>query len=171
MELVTLLLLAVFPALVIVGALSDVTTMTIPNRLSLALIVLFFPCALIAGLPLATVGWCVGVGLVALVVGMVLFALRVFGGGDAKMIAAAALWLGVEAAPTFVLWTAITGGLFAAALLVARRQAVPYVGNAPGWVGRLLAPKGDIPYGVGICLGALMAFPQSALFLAAAANA
>ena len=33
----------------------------------------------------------------------------------------------------------------------------------PGWGQRLLQPKGDIPYGVAIAAGALMAYPHSAL--------
>jgi len=168
MDLLLLVLLAVFPALVIVGALSDVATMTIPNRVSLALIVLFFPAAFLAGLPFAEVAANVGVGLAALVAGMVMFALRWVGGGDAKMIAAAALWLGVQGFPHFLLWTAVAGGLFAVLLLQARAHGQVLVGRAPRWVGRLLQPKGDIPYGVAICAGALLAFPHTALFVALA---
>jgi len=167
MDLLLLPLLAVFPALVIVGALSDVTTMTIPNRISLALIVLFFPVAFLAGMDFMSVVSHVGVGLVGLVIGMVMFALRWIGGGDAKMTAAAAMWLGVSGAPHFLLWIGVTGGLFAVFLLQARALGQPYAARAPRWVGRLLQPKGDIPYGVAICAGALMAFPHSALFATA----
>jgi len=167
MDILPFVLLAVFPALVIMGALSDVATMTIPNRISLALIVLFFPAAFLAGMPFAQVAACVGVGLVGLAVGMVMFALRWIGGGDAKMTAAAAMWLGVAAAPHFLLWTGVAGGLFAVFLLMARAHGQLIAGRAPRWVGRLLEPKGDIPYGVAICAGALMAFPHSGMFLAA----
>jgi prepilin peptidase CpaA len=34
---------------------------------------------------------------------------------------------------------------------------------APGWVARLLEPKGHIPYGVAIAIGALLAFPEADL--------
>jgi prepilin peptidase CpaA len=40
------------------------------------------------------------------------------------------------------------------------------VATGPRWVGALLEPKGDIPYGVAIAAGALLAFPSSGLFLA-----
>ena len=163
MQIAMLLMLSIFPALVIVGALSDVTTMKIPNWISLALLAAFFPAALIAGLPFSTVAMNVGVGVGALVIGMVMFALRWIGGGDAKMMAAAALWLGLDGGTQFLLWTGIAGGLFAVALLQARNYGQAYVGRAPAWVGRLLEPKGDIPYGVAICAGALAAFPASAL--------
>jgi len=170
MTLPMLLMLSIFPAFVIIGALSDITTMTIPNWVSLALLGLFFPAALLAGLPFGVVAMDVGVGVVALLIGMVMFALRWVGGGDAKMMAAASLWLGLEGMPQFLLWTAVAGGLFAVLLLQAREWGQPYVGRAPHWVGRLLEPKGDIPYGVAICAGALAAFPASALMAGVAGN-
>lgn len=170
MQILTPLLLSAFPALVIMGALRDVTTMTIPNRISLALIVLFFPAAFAVGLPFSEVASNVGVGMVALVVGMVMFALRWVGGGDAKLLAAAALWLGLPAASHFLLWTGLAGGLFAVALMQARAYCQPYASRGPRWIGRLLEPKGDIPYGVAICAGALAAFPHSALFAGFAGN-
>ena len=46
-------------------------------------------------------------------------------------------------------------------------MATPF---APAWAARLLEPKGDIPYGIAICAGALMAFPSSALLAAFAAG-
>jgi prepilin peptidase CpaA len=36
----------------------------------------------------------------------------------------------------------------------------------PAWLERLLAPAGDIPYGIAIAAGALAAFPHSALLQA-----
>ncbi|MBX7248532.1 MAG: prepilin peptidase [Caulobacteraceae bacterium] len=163
MDIVSLLILSLFPALVIVGALSDITTMTIPNWISLALIGLFFPVAFAAHLSVGEVAANVGVGVVALLIGMVMFALRWVGGGDAKMLAAAALWLGLPGVPSYLLWVTVSGGLFAVFLMQARAFGQPYALRAPAWVGKLLQPKGDIPYGVALCAGALAAFPQSAL--------
>jgi prepilin peptidase CpaA len=163
------LLLIVFPALAIVAALSDATTMTIPNWISAALVVAFFPAALAVGLPLATIGVSVALCFGALVAGMVMFALHWIGGGDAKLFAASALWLGMAGAAPFLAWTAIAGGVLAIGLLGARRMAaatgVPF--PQPAWLQRLLAPEGDIPYGIAIAAGALAAFPQSGLMLAA----
>lgn len=155
-------LLAVFPALVIVAALRDATTMTIPNWLSLALIVVFAPAAFAAGLSLQQTAICLGVGAAALALGFMLFALRWIGGGDAKLFAAAALWLGLPGALPFLVWTALAGGALALALLSARR-AVAFTGIAvrPPWLERLLTPDGDIPYGIAIATGALVAFTES----------
>lgn len=169
MDTVSLLLLGVMPALVIIAGLKDLTTMRIPNWISLTLIVFFFPTALLMGLPLTTIALHVAVGFAALVVGAGMFALRWIGGGDAKLMAAACLWLGLQGSGMFLLWTGVMGGLFCLALLFARFHSRPYLAGAPGWVVSLMEPKGDIPYGVAIAAGALMAYPASpllALFIA-----
>jgi prepilin peptidase CpaA len=163
MDTVSLILLGVMPALVIVAGLKDLTTMRIPNWISLLLIVFFFPAAFMVGLPLPTLAVHVGVGFAALVVGAGMFALRWIGGGDAKLMASACLWLGLEGSGMFLLWTGIMGGLFCLALLFARFHSRPYLAGAPGWVVSLMEPKGDIPYGVAIAAGALMAYPASSL--------
>ena len=147
-----LILLGLFPVLAIVAGLHDLTTMKIPNWISLLLIVGFFPVALMVGLSLPTVALHVAVGLLALVIGAGMFALNWIGGGDAKLIAAACLWLGVGGSGAFLLYTGVCGGGFCLLLLM---------GAAPGWVAHLMQPKGDIPYGVAIAAGALLAFPAS----------
>jgi prepilin peptidase CpaA len=160
-------LLLIFPALTIVGALRDLTSYTIPNWISGLLILGFLPAALSLGLPLPTIGLHLGVGVAALVIGMAMFALNWIGGGDAKLFAASALWLGWSASMDYLLITAVAGGILTFALLGLRSPLVrPYVLSGPGWVGRLAEPKGDLPYGVAIAVGALVAFPGSALMQA-----
>ena len=88
------LLLLIFPVLVITAALRDVTSYTIPNWISLALVAAFPVTALALGLPLNVIGLNLGVGATALAAGMGMFALGWIGGGDAKLLAAAALWIG-----------------------------------------------------------------------------
>ena len=166
MDTVTLLLLSILPCLVIMAGLRDLTTMIIPNWISGLLVLGFFPAAFMVGLAPATVALHVGVAFAALLVGMGLFAMRVIGGGDAKLMAAACLWLGLAGSGMFVLWTGIAGGAFCVVLIFARKQLHPYMLGAPGWVAHLMDPKGDIPYGVAIAAGALMAFPSSGLLTA-----
>jgi prepilin peptidase CpaA len=163
MDIVFLILLGVMPALVIVAGLKDLTTMRIPNWISLLLIVLFFPAAFLVGLPPMTLAVHMGVALAALVVGAGMFALRWIGGGDAKLLAASCLWLGLQGSGMFLLWTGMMGGLFCLTLLFARFYSRPYLVGAPGWVVNLMEPKGDIPYGVAIAAGALLAYPTSTL--------
>jgi len=163
MDSLLLLALGLMPALVVVGGLHDLVTMKIPNWISLALILLFFPVALAAGLDLTGMGVHVGVGVLALVIGMGMFALNWIGGGDAKLIAASCLWLGWSGSAMFLLWTGVAGGLFCLLLIAARRHLQIIVPSAPGWAARLLEPRGDIPYGVAIAIGALLAFPEADL--------
>ena len=155
--------LALMPALAIIGGLHDLLTMKIPNWISLTLILLFFPVAFLAGLSPANVAIHVGVGAAALFAGMGMFALRWIGGGDAKLMAATCLWLGLSGSGMFLLWTGVAGGAFCLLLIMARQYLQMVTPYAPGWASRLLEPKGDIPYGVAIAIGALMAFPGADL--------
>ena len=163
----TAALLLVFPVLVIVAALRDATSFTIPNWISLALIGAFFPAAFILGLGWPQIGLHVAAGVAALAAGMAMFALRWIGGGDAKLFAAAGLWLGWSAAVPYLFYTAVAGGALALALVSMRSGWMrAYLVNGPAWVGRLATPGESAPYGVAIAVGAMAAFPASALMLA-----
>jgi prepilin peptidase CpaA len=156
--------LLILPALAIVAALEDVTSFTIPNWISAALVLAFLPAALAVGAPWATIGLCGVVGVIALVVGMGLFAAGWVGGGDAKLLAACALWLGWPAVLSFGLTTGLAGGALTLILLALRSGWLePALAGSPAWIRRLAAQGGDIPYGVAIAAGALMTFPQGAL--------
>lgn len=161
----TTALLIVFPALAILAALSDAASMTIPNWISAVLVLAFFPAALATHMPVPQIGLSAALGFAALMVGVAMFALRWIGGGDAKLLAASVLWLGLAGAGPFLIWTAIAGGALGVALIGARKLIVfaPLPFRQPPWLERLLAPAGDIPYGIAIAAGALAAFPQSGL--------
>lgn len=153
---------AVFPALVITGALRDMVSYRIPNWISLALIAGFPLAALALGLPLQTIGLCCAVGAAGLVAGMGMFALRWIGGGDAKLFAAAALWIGWPAALPFLAVTGLAGGALAVGLMAMRSVWVrPLVASGPPWLTRLAEPGENVPYGLAIAIGALAAFPSS----------
>jgi prepilin peptidase CpaA len=164
MTLLQAALLSVFPILVIMAALTDVTSFTIPNRISALLILGFFPAALAMGRPVGEIGLDVAIFAIALLAGMAMFAAGWIGGGDAKLLAAASLWIGVAAMPDFLIVTAMAGGGLVILLVNARSSwAQPYLAAAPAWLARLATPGGDVPYGVAIATGALMAFPQTTL--------
>jgi len=164
MHLLLTLPILIFPALVITAALRDVVSYTIPNWISAALVAAFPVAALAQGLPLQTMGINLGVGVAALILGMVMFAMRWIGGGDAKLFAAPALWLGWPAVPVYLGVTGIAGGAVAVGLLSLRSPLVAgYVVNSPAWLRRLAEPGENVPYGVAIAVGGLTAFPASAL--------
>ena len=87
---ITLICLALFPAALIVAALWDLTSFTIPNWISLALVAAFAPAAFAAHPPMGVLLGCLATGGGALLLGMVMFSLGWIGGGDAKLFAAAA---------------------------------------------------------------------------------
>jgi prepilin peptidase CpaA len=165
MDILTLLVLGLMPTLMIVAGLHDLVTMKIPNWISLALVAAFPVAALLAGLTPADIGLHFAVGVAALLLGMAMFALNWVGGGDAKVMAAGCLWMGLSGSLMFLLYSALAGGVFSLALLTARKIAPSYPG-VPGWATRLLEPKGDIPYGVALAAGALLSFPASDLVAA-----
>jgi prepilin peptidase CpaA len=157
-------LLLIFPALAIVGALKDLTSYTIPNWISLALIAAFVPAALVSGAPLGQIGLCLAVGVGALVLGMGMFAAGWIGGGDGKLFAVCALWLGWPAALPFMLYTGLAGGALTFVILALRSAwLAPAVAGGPAWLRKLGTTGGDLPYGVAIAVGALAAFPHGAL--------
>lgn len=153
-----------FPALVLTAALSDAATFTIPNWIPLALLALFPVAGLAAGVALPAIGLHLAVGAAALIAGMAMFALRWMGGGDAKLIAAVALWLGWPALGAFLVYAALAGGGLAIMLLMMRSAAFqPMVALGPRWLNKLAEPGQGIPYGVAIAVGALAAFQASPL--------
>jgi prepilin peptidase CpaA len=155
----------VFPVLLVTAALRDVTSFTIPNWISAALLLAFPVAAMAGGLGWGEAAQHAAVGGAALLLGMGLFAMNWVGGGDAKLLSASALWLGLAGAPQYLLWTAVAGGGLTLALVAARTaHAVMPLPGAPSWAQTLLRPKGDVPYGVALAAGALLAFPHSTLF-------
>lgn len=157
-------LLLIFPVVMLVAALSDLLTMTIPNRLSIILVLTFGPLAVVAGLPMEAVLTHLAVGVGILVVGFLLFSIGTLGGGDAKLLAAAGLWIGVANLFTFLLYVAVGGGVLALCILLYRRLPMAAAASGPAWVVRLHGKETGIPYGIAIAGAALLTLPQTELY-------
>jgi len=153
-----ILALAAFAGLLLYAAYTDITSLTIPNWISIALTAIFIVVAPFAGLTLTDMAVHLLFGLGVLGVGFLLFQANVFGGGDAKLLAAAAVWTGSIAIIPLLTWTAMAGGALALAMLMARKVAAP-VDGWPPFVNRLLTPQTGVPYGVAIMIGGLIATP------------
>ncbi|HEX2843746.1 MAG TPA: prepilin peptidase [Candidatus Limnocylindria bacterium] len=161
-------LIAVFPLLVIVAALKDVTSFIIPNWISIGLVLAFYPAALAAGAPLGVIGAATAVGVCALLAGMAMFYAGWMGGGDAKLLAGCALWMGWPTVLPFLLAGALAGGVLALILIQMRSALLkPYLQRGPAWMGRLVSTS-DAPYGLAIAVGALIMLPRSPLLQAMA---
>ncbi len=158
-ELIKNLVLGFFAVLVIVAALKDILSFTIPNWISAALTLGFAPAALIVGVSLGAIGISFAVGLGVLVLAAGMFALGWIGGGDAKLMAAAALWVGLKGLAPFALYTGLAGGALALGLVALRSAWLrPLADAGPAWTRRLATPGEAAPYGVAIAVGALAAF-------------
>jgi prepilin peptidase CpaA len=157
-------ILGLFALLVMFASVKDLVSYTIPNWVSLGLAVGFAPAALLCGATAPQIFEAVGLGAAMLVAGMVMFALQWVGGGDAKLLATASLWLGLPGLASFLVFTALAGGALALGLLALRSAWVrPLVAAGPAWVERLATPGAAAPYGVAIAAGALAAFPHGLL--------
>ncbi|WP_181701408.1 A24 family peptidase [Chthonobacter albigriseus] len=155
-----------FPVLAAYSAASDLLTMQIPNRISLILIACFLLAAALSGLDLTTIGLHVAVAVGTLVVTFILFAIGQIGGGDAKLAAAIALWMGPEHVFPFLVYTSVFGGLLTLGFLGFRSMALPMFALREPWIARLHEKGMGIPYGIALCIGGLLIFPDTIWFKA-----
>ena len=115
-----LAIVCVFPWAMAFGGAMDLFTMTIPNRVSLLMMAGFFALCPFMGLGIEGVAWHVAAGLSMLAVTVVMFVLGWLGGGDAKLFAAGALWIGFEQLLEFTFFMTLAGGLLTLAILLFR---------------------------------------------------
>lgn len=137
---------AIFAGLLICAAISDIRSYTISNALCV-LVALSYCLYAFTGPSEASAA--VGVAGAVLIVGTGLFAANVMGGGDVKLIAAAALWAGPHYIFPFLLITALAGGMLSLAVMLRPRLYQ--------LAGRTVDTSNlDVPYGVAIAAGGIM---------------
>jgi len=156
----------VFPVAMAFAGVMDLLTMTIPNRISLALLVAF-PCAALAvEMPWSAFAWHLAAGALVLALGFLLFSLGWVGGGDAKLLAAAALWLGFDNLLSYAVLVSMLGGALALLVLSYRMFVPPLWIAQPAWAARLHDRKAGMPYGLALAGAALWVYPSTAWFVA-----
>ncbi|MDP4023550.1 prepilin peptidase [Methylobacterium sp. NEAU 140] len=154
-------ILIVFPFLMAYAAASDLLTMLIPNRISLALVAGFAALSATGLMSPAEIGLHVGAGAVVLAATFGLFALGVIGGGDAKLAAATALWLGFDGLLDYLVVASLLGGALTLAILAARSHPLPArVARLP-FALHLHDAKTGIPYGIALAAAALVVLPDT----------
>ncbi len=134
------------------GALSDYRDLIIPNRICLAIVLLYPAYVMTSPDP---VSWMSGaiVALAVLGITAVLFSLGVMGGGDVKFFSATALWAGPALAIPFLLVTSVAGGVLA--VFCVARMYWPKKA-----LGDVNLPRPDVPYGVAIAAGGMFVAGQ-----------
>lgn len=161
-----LLVLGLFPAAMAFAAASDLVSMTISNRVSLALAAGFFLVAWLTGMTFGEVGRHMLAGAVVLVVAFGFFARGWIGGGDAKLAAATALWLGFSHLLEYLLIASIAGGVLTLLLLQWRTFPMPEWLARQKWIARLHDLKTGIPYGIALAIAGLMVYPETSFMKA-----
>jgi prepilin peptidase CpaA len=153
--------LLLFPALMAFAAASDLFTMTISNRVSLALAAGFLALALLSGMGFYDILLHLGAGAAVLVVAFGCFAMGWIGGGDAKVAAGAALWFGFAHLMNYLVYASLFGGVLTLLLIQFRQWPLPYALAGQTWLLRLHAKESGIPYGIALAIGALMIYPET----------
>ena len=153
--------LTLFPAMMAFAASSDLLTMTIANRVSLVLIGGFALLAVLSGLSGAELLSHVGAAAAVLAVAFVCFACGWIGGGDAKLAAATALWLGLSHLFDYLVYASILGGALTLLIIQFRTLPLPRVLVGKEWAERLHRQGGGVPYGIALAAAALLVYPQT----------
>jgi len=153
--------LLVFPALMAFAASSDLFTMTISNRVTLALVGGFVAMAVISGMSPSDVLAHAGAAATVLVVTFLFFTRGWIGGGDAKLAAATALWFGFDHLLVYLLYASIFGGALTLMMIRFRLMSLPQALADQEWVNRLHRPNSGVPYGIALAAAALLIYPDT----------
>lgn len=157
--LLELAVLCVFPWAMAFGGAMDFFTMTIPNRVSIVMVVGFCLLAPFLGIGhYAFMGHLLA-GFLMLALGALLFYRGIIGGGDAKLFAAGALWIGFDHLLLFMLYAALAGGVLTLGIVAYRYFSLPEWMSRQAWAVRLHNPAGGVPYGIALAAGAMLTYP------------
>jgi prepilin peptidase CpaA len=153
--------LVLFPAMMAFAASSDLLTMTISNRVSLILVGSFFALALASGMSASDMLSHAGAAGIVLVVAFGCFARGWIGGGDAKLAAATALWLGFDFLLNYLLYASLFGGVLTLILIQFRMLPLPRMLAGRAWAERLHDKESGVPYGIALAAAALAIYPET----------
>jgi prepilin peptidase CpaA len=153
--------LMLFPALMAFAASSDLLTMTISNRVSLILAGGFLVLALAGGMSGTDLLSHLGAGAVVLIVAFGFFTRGWIGGGDAKLAAATALWLGFDYLLNYLVYASLFGGALTLLLIQFRMMPLPAMLGGQKWAERLHQKDAGVPYGIALAAAALAVYPDT----------
>ncbi|MDS7595889.1 prepilin peptidase [Agrobacterium tumefaciens] len=160
----------ILPLCLAFAALTDLISMTIPNRIPLILLVSFVFIAPFTGMDWQTFAMSLAAGAAVFFVCFALFAANVMGGGDAKLLTAAAVWFGFNLSLVeFLIAVAFIGGLLTIGIVIFRSRAQQIMATGLPVPDSLLVAK-KIPYGIGIAIAGLLTYGDTPLVNAAIAS-
>lgn len=161
--------LAFFPLLMALSASTDLLTFTIPNRICASLALGYLIAAMTLGVAVQDILFNLSCALSVLAIAFAMFSLGWIGGGDAKLAAATALWMGWSLILDYGATAAIYGGVLTLALLSARMAPLPAALERHAWIERLHNLKTGVPYGIALAAAGLAQYPHSQIWAAAVA--
>lgn len=165
------LIFVVFPFCMVYSAISDVLSMTIANRVPLLLLGVFLVVAPLTGMAWADIGMHLAAGALLLSITFAMFALGGMGGGDAKLIAATAVWMGFGMPlMQYLLTSAVFGGMLTLAILSFRSSALSHIASQNLFLRNFSKDAGGVPYGIALGIGGLVTYPSSPLMVWAMAR-
>jgi prepilin peptidase CpaA len=160
-----LIILALGIAILVASAYCDVQMRRIPNVLTYSLAVLGVLHLIVLGDPSAT-GWTLASAAAVLVVGFLLFWAGFFGGGEAKLLTAAALLIGSRDLLSF-LWLVSLCAMIALLALMIEYDIGRWLRRVmrlrPADEGPAAEARPTAPYGIAIAMGAVMMLLYQAL--------
>jgi len=160
------LIFVVFPFCMVFAAVSDAVSMTIANRVSVVLVVTFAAIAPMTGMEWPSYGWHFAAAAVVLAVTFTMFAVGGMGGGDAKLMAATALWMGFNFnLLAYLVASAFFGGVLTLAILSYRKSPLVEMTGSNLFLRHYANPRVGVPYAVALGLGGLYCYPDSPLAL------
>lgn len=166
-QLASFLIIAILPLGLALAAISDLATMTIPNRISIVLLASFVILAPMAGLGWSDIGLSLAGGLMVFAVCFALFAFNIMGGGDAKLLTATAVWFGFgNSLLTFLVAVGYVGGAVTLAFLLLRSSANSVLAMGIPLPASMVTAK-KIPYGIAIAIGGFLTFGEAPIYLLA----
>ena len=146
----------IFMGFLLLAARSDAADLRIPNRLVLVMALAALPVGWLLGLGLPVVST-VMTGAATLAVTWAMFEMGWLGGGDAKLAAATALWLGPAGMAVFAVATALFGAILAVAMLGLGRWDLARSAFGARWQARLTAEVISVPYALAMAPGGAVA--------------
>ena len=139
-------------------------SMTIANRVSLILIAVFAAAAPFTGMPWPEYGMHFAAAGLVLAVTFALFAIGGMGGGDAKLLAATALWMGWSfELIQYLVYGSFLGGVLTIAVLYYRNSDISVLTGTNLFLRHFADRKAGIPYGVALGVAGLLVYPETPL--------
>ena len=143
----------------VLASLSDLKGMVIPNYISAIVVMAFifsYTGAALGGVEIfSSLRVHLLCGGIFFIVTFIMFAMKIIGGGDAKLASAFSFWMGAhESLMAYMFYMAIGGAALAVVAVFLKKVKPLNIKNEKSWVSRVQNGESVVPYGLPIAFGA-----------------